>query len=164
VVERVIARLPVPPPELPWREWFRSLLSELRMVLTGYPGVARRLALYGAAAPAAAGIVDRGVQSLQAAGFGDESPMIYRLLLNTACLFVSMEDEQDRNAEVKARNGALLAEFREDKERPGLAAMGQSIHELLANPEQGANYFAEFFDYAVERCLDGVTCRLKDRT
>jgi AcrR family transcriptional regulator len=160
VVERVIAVVPVPQADLPWREWFRILLADLRSVVTGYPGVARRLALYGATSTAAATIVDRGVRALQAGGFGDEAPTVYRLLLNTACLFLSAEDEQHRNAALKERTGELLAAFRDDRERPGLAAMGAALFDLLSDPERRVNYFADFYDYAVERCLDGVSSRL----
>lgn len=160
VVERVIALVPVPEADRPWREWFRALLTDLRQVLTGYPGVARRLALYGATSAPAAAIVDRGVRALQAAGFGDEAPKAYLMVINTACLIVSMEDEQHRNTEIKERTGQALAEFRGDAERPGLAAMGAAMFDLLTESGRRAGFFADFYDYAVERSLDGLACRL----
>ncbi|GLY65964.1 TetR/AcrR family transcriptional regulator [Amycolatopsis taiwanensis] len=138
VAERVIELLPVPEEDLPWREWFRALLTDLRSVLTGYPGVARRLALYEATSSAASTLVDRGVRTLGAAGFGEEAPTVFRLLLNTACLFVSAEDEQRRNVESK----------------------NSSPFDQLSDRPRQSNYFADFYDYAVERCLDGVACRL----
>ena len=74
-----------------------------------------------------------------------------------------MEDEQDRNATTKERNAELLTQFRADPDRPGLAALGESVYRMLIDPERRARYFADFYDYAVERCLDGVTCRLTSR-
>jgi AcrR family transcriptional regulator len=160
VVERVIALVPVPEADLPWREWFATLLTDLRSVLAGYPGVARRLALYGATSTAAATVVDRGVRTLLAGGFGEEAPTVYRLLMTTACLFLSTEDEQHRNADLRERNAELLADFRDDPERTGLAAMGEALHDLLADPKRLANCYADLYQYAVERCLDGVASRL----
>jgi hypothetical protein len=104
--------------------------------------------------------VDHGVRTLQAAGFGDEAPKAYLMLINTACLLLSMEDEQHRNIEIKERTGEALAEFRGDAGRPGLAAMGAAMFDLLTEPERRANFFTDFYDYAVERCLDGLACRL----
>src|SRR6187399_1266640 len=66
VVERVIALLNVPEADQPWRDWYRTMLADFRRVLAGYPGVARRLALYGATSVSAATIVDRGIRTLQA--------------------------------------------------------------------------------------------------
>lgn len=160
VVDRVISLLPVPEADRPWREWFRTLLTDLRPVLLGYPGVARRLSLYGATSAAAATLIDRGVRALQAGGFGAEAPTVYRMLLNTAFLFVSTEDEQHPNAELKARNAELLAQYRNDPDRPGLAALGAELSDLLSDPHRRASYFADFYQYAVERCLDGAACRL----
>jgi AcrR family transcriptional regulator len=159
VVDRVVGLLPVPDADLPWRDWYRVLLADLRTLLTGYPGVARRLALFGATSSAAT-LIDRGVRTLQLGGFGEESPTVYRLLLGTACLYLSAEDEQHRNAALKERNGELLAQCRDDPERPGLAALGSALYDLLSDPQRRSSYFADFYDYAVERCLDGAACRL----
>ncbi|GGS31305.1 TetR/AcrR family transcriptional regulator [Actinokineospora fastidiosa] len=132
VLERVVGMLPVPPEELPWRGWFRVLLGELRGLLSRYPGVARRFALHGPGVRAAAPIVDRGVRLLQEAGFGKESVLTYNLLLVTACQFLAMEDDRAANPEARPAE----------------------------NPEQVAGYYASFYDYAIERCLDGAAARL----
>jgi AcrR family transcriptional regulator len=159
VVDRVIGLLPVPEPDLPWREWYRAVLADLRTLLTGYPGVARRLALFGPTSAAAA-LTDHGMRTLQAGGFGEEAHTVHQLLLTTACLFVSTEDERHRNAELKERNVELMTQYRDDNDRPGLAAFGSALFDLLNDPRRRASYFADLYDYAVQRCLDGVACRL----
>ncbi|KAA9165733.1 TetR/AcrR family transcriptional regulator [Amycolatopsis acidicola] len=166
VVDRVIGMYPVPPAELHWREWFRTLFTELRAVLTQYPGVARRLSVAGPTVHAAAETVDRGVRVLQAAGFGHDSPVVYRFLSNAVCLFVSVEDDQRSQPEVIARNIAEWSGYRDNAELPGMAAMSQSVHELTTDPAIRENYFGDLFQFAMERCLDGVAARLavvKDR-
>jgi AcrR family transcriptional regulator len=160
VVDRVIGMYPLPPDDLPWRAWFRSLFQELRAVLTRFPGVARRLAVYGPTVSAAARTIDQSMRILQAAGFGDESAEVYRFLSNVACQLVSVEDEQSRCADVMARNGQPWSQHRDDPELPGLAAMSAAVHELATDPARQENYFADLFDYSLERCLDGVAARL----
>ncbi|HVV12881.1 helix-turn-helix domain-containing protein [Amycolatopsis sp.] len=160
VVDRVIGMYPLPPAELPWRDWFRMLFTEQRVVLSKYPGVARRLSVNGPTVHAAATTVDRGVRALQAAGFGDEAPAIYRFLANLVCLFVSVEDDQRCRSDMLARNSVTWGEHRDDPELPGLAAMSESVHALGTDPDRWENYFNEQFDYAMERGLDGVAARL----
>ncbi|TVT34001.1 TetR/AcrR family transcriptional regulator [Amycolatopsis rhizosphaerae] len=160
VVDRVLGMYPLPPEDLHWREWFQRLFQELRAVLIRYPGVARRLAVCGPTVSAAAPTVDRGMRVLQAAGFGDESAPVYRFLSNVACLLVSIEDEQRPHPDAVARISEAWSEYRDQPERPGLAAMGASVYEETADPLRRASYFAGFFDYSMQRCLDGVAARL----
>ncbi|HVW44044.1 MAG TPA: helix-turn-helix domain-containing protein [Amycolatopsis sp.] len=161
VVDRVIGLYPVPPEDLEWREWFRRLFSELRLVLTRYPGVARRLAVNGPTVYAATPTVDRGMRILMAAGFGHECADVYRYLSAVACQHISVEDEQSRQIDLLARNTAAWTKKRNDAERPGMAAMSAAIHEMTNDPIRAANYFTDTFDYAVERSLDGVAARLE---
>ncbi|MTD52748.1 TetR/AcrR family transcriptional regulator [Amycolatopsis pithecellobii] len=160
VVNRVIGMFPLPPEDLHWRDWFRSLARELRTVLLRYPGVARRIVVYGVTVLAAAPSIDRGIRVLQQAGFGDESPELYQFLANVICHFVSVEDEQVRHADVRARNLALWSNYRDDQTMPGLAALSASVYTIATDPERRASYFADIFDYSIERCLDGAGVRL----
>ncbi|TNC24534.1 TetR/AcrR family transcriptional regulator [Amycolatopsis alkalitolerans] len=161
VVNRVIGMFPLPPEDLHWREWFRRLAIELRTVLTRYPGVARRISVHGVTVWAAAPSIDRGVRLLQAAGFGDESPDIYQFLSNVICNFISVEDEQTRLTEVRARNLTAWGSHRDDTTMPGLAALSASVHAVASDPVRRDSYFADVFDYSVDRCLDGAEARLE---
>lgn len=160
VVDQVIGMFPLPPEDLPWREWFSSLAAELRAVLTRYPGVARRISVHGITVSAAAPSIDRGVRILQSAGFGDESPDLYQFLSNVILHFISVEDEQARYADVRARNLTVWSSHRDDKTRPGLAALSASIHAVASDPLRRETYFADIFEYSIELCLDGIAARL----
>ncbi|MFI6688552.1 TetR/AcrR family transcriptional regulator [Streptomyces sp. NPDC050485] len=161
VLDRVVGMLPVPPTALPWRDWFRVLLSGLRGVLRRYPGVARRLAAHGPGVERAAPIIDRGVTLLQEAGFGKESVLAYNVLLSTACQLVAIEDDRERSPELRAKMSELYAQSRTREDLPGLAAMGAFVEEVSGQPDQLAGFYASFYDYAVERTLDGIAARLE---
>ncbi|HVK20099.1 MAG TPA: TetR/AcrR family transcriptional regulator C-terminal domain-containing protein [Actinokineospora sp.] len=154
VIESVVAEVALPDERLPWRTWFEELLGGLRPVLRAAPGVARRLALHGPGVPSALAIIEGGVRVLRSAGFGDESVVVYELLLNQACLFVAFEDDRGLSPGIRERSAELFSSYRDSETQPGLAAMGRYVAE--ADP-------AEFFDYAIARTLDGVAARLTDR-
>ncbi|WP_158887795.1 TetR/AcrR family transcriptional regulator [Amycolatopsis anabasis] len=162
VIDRALLMFPLPAEELPWREWFSVLLAELREVLRCYPGVARRLSIHGPSLTAAGPTIDRGVRILQRAGFGAESPRVYTLLLSVACQHVAVEDDRAaRDEKVTQRTVEAWIAHRDNTELPGLALMGARVYELVNDPDQRANYGADVYDYAVQRCLDGVAARLE---
>ena len=161
VVDRVIGMFPLPSEQLPWRDWFRALAVELRTVLSRFPGVARRISVQGLTPEAAAPSIDRGMRVLQDAGFGDESAEIYRFLTNVICHLISVEDEHNRHAEQHARDLAAWSRHSDDTARPGLAAMSASLRAIAEDPRRRETHFADTFDYAIERCLDGIEARLE---
>lgn len=160
VVNRVVGMFSLPPGDLPWREWFRRFATDVRAVLTRYPGVARRISVHGVTVWAAAPTIDLGVRILQRAGFGDESPDVFQFLINVICQSIAAEDEQARHAEVRAQNFAAWGSHRDDETMPGLAAVSASVYAVASDPVRRENYFTEVFEYSVERCLDGVAVRL----
>ncbi|WP_103534438.1 TetR/AcrR family transcriptional regulator C-terminal domain-containing protein [Streptomyces sp. SM11] len=108
VVQRVVATMPIPPADRSWQDWFRDLLFPSRALLARYPGVARRLARDGATVPAALPIMDRGIGLLTDAGFGEQAPVAYGVLLNTAVLLVALDDDRRLHG-YGDRAAALLA-------------------------------------------------------
>ncbi|AIJ25506.1 hypothetical protein AMETH_5414 [Amycolatopsis methanolica 239] len=163
VVDRVIAMYELPPAEMEWRSWWRQFLTNLRLVFMRYPGVARRVALNGPSVEAGGPTVDRAMRTLLRAGFEqDEAAMVCRLLVSQACLFISLEDDQRKASEVKAQISGGWGEPPVDPDLSGLATLSESVHERLADPEKNRDYFAELFDYAVDRVLDGVQVRLDE--
>lgn len=157
VIEHIVGQLTPPPADLPWRAWFEQLMGELRPLLRRYPGVARRLALVGPAVPSAMTIIDRGVRVLKAAGFGEESPVLYGLLLSQACQFVALEDDRDLEPGLRAEAGEVFSAHREDTDQPGLAWMGRHVHDAAAHRDQ---HYDWLFEYTMARVLDGVEVRL----
>jgi AcrR family transcriptional regulator len=162
VVDRVVGFLELPDPALPWQEWFTELLAGLRAVLRTYPGCARRLALFGPSVDAATRSIDAGVGVLLAAGFGEESVLAYNLMVMTACQFVAMEDDRDGALALRIDNTETYATYRERTDLPGMAQLGSAMHDLMGDPDLAAGYYGRLYDYAVQRCLDGLTHRLAE--
>ncbi len=160
VLDRVVSQLRVPDETLPWQEWFVELLTDLREVLRRHPGTARRMASFGPSPEAAAPTVDLGVRILTDAGFGDESPLAYTLLTTTACQFVALEDDRDGSLALRLGNTEAYAAYRDREDLPGMAAHGRAMHELLTDPDRAAGYHTRMFDFAIRRCLDGLTRHL----
>jgi AcrR family transcriptional regulator len=157
VAEQVIAKIALPDPALDWREWFTALLTDGRRVLRGYPGVARRLITLGPVMPAALAIMDRGIQVLLAAGFGDDAIAAYRFLTNTAFSQIAVEDERrEHHPDARTALGTLLVSHRNDAERPGLAFLAADIAARGVDAADTEKVDAQFYEYTVRRALDGV--------
>ena len=99
---------------------------------------------------------------LLAAGFGRESVLAYNLLLMTACQFVAMEDDRDGALALRIDNTETYASYRERDDLPGMAELGAAMHDLMGDPELASGYYAQLYDYAVRRCLDGLAHRLDE--
>ncbi len=156
VADRVIARIPVPGPDLPWRDWFHTLVHGGRTVLRQFPGVARRLVVVGPIVPAALPTIDTGIQVLHRAGFGDQATEIYRYLLNSAFMLVAVEDDRDHHPTARATMGRVLAGYADDPAHPGLAAAGaQALRAASVEDPDLA-----FYRLTVERSLDGAQALL----
>jgi len=163
VVDRVIAKYELPDENMPFRDWWRQFLTNLRTVFMQYPGVARRVALNGPSVQAGGPTVDRAMRTLLEAGFDqDEAAMVCRLLVSQACLFISLEDDQRRAREAKDKISAGWGAPPANPELSGLATLNESVQGRLSDPEKNQDYFAELFDYAIDRVLDGVEKRLEE--
>ncbi|MEJ8634739.1 TetR family transcriptional regulator [Streptomyces sp. NPDC006475] len=159
VTDQVIGRIPVPDPDVPWRDWFSSLTFDGRAVLKQYPGVARRLVVVGPNVPSALPTIDTGIKVLLLAGFGDHATEIYRYLLNSAFMLVAVEDDRDSFfPSARADMGRTMAAFAADPTRPGLAAAGA---QAVARSEDAEAQDLAFFRLTVERSLDGAEALLK---
>ncbi|MFC4608169.1 TetR/AcrR family transcriptional regulator [Streptomyces maoxianensis] len=161
VTDRVIARIQVPDADVPWRDWFSTLMLEGRAVLRQFPGVARRLVLVGPNVPSALPTIDRGIKVLQHAGFGEHATVIYRYLLNSAFMLVAVEDDRDSYfPSARADMGRAMAAFVADTTRPGLAAAGAQAVARSDDPDDLAAEDLAFFKLTVERSLDGAQALL----
>lgn len=161
VAARVVAGIPVPDPALPWRDWFGVLLLGSREVLREYPGVARRLVTVGPVMPAALAMMDRGIQVLLTAGFGDGAVAAYRFLTNTAFMQITVEDDRrEQHPTARGDLGSVLVSHRDDPAHPGLAFVAADIAGRGLSPESTAAVDAHFYEYTVRCALDGVAASL----
>ncbi|MGY6026538.1 TetR/AcrR family transcriptional regulator [Streptomyces spinosirectus] len=161
VLDRVIDRIPIPGDDVPWRDWFRSVVSEGRTILRQYPGVARRLCAVGPNVPSALPTIDTGIRVLMKAGFGEHAPEVYRYLFNSAFTLVAVEDDRGQFPTARADMGRAMAAFAEDDSQPGLAAAGTTARARSTDPEAIAAQETEFFLFTVERSLDGAQAMLR---
>ncbi|BBC32395.1 hypothetical protein SGFS_036890 [Streptomyces graminofaciens] len=160
VTDRVISRIPVPDTDVPWRDWFGTLMLEGRAVLRQYPGVARRMVVVGPNVPAALSTIDKGIKVLLDAGFGGQATQIYRYLLNSAFMLVAVEDDRGDFPTARADMGRAMAAFADDDSHPGLAAAAaQAIARSEAQADH-AEHELDFFRFTVERSLDGAEAML----
>jgi AcrR family transcriptional regulator len=160
VVEQVVAKVPLHDADLPWREWFSRMLTDMRGLFRHYPGSARRVQSFGLSIESSVKFIDRGVQILQGAGFGAESPLVYNVLTSTACQFITMEDDHDADQNARVESAAKFGRYQERADLPGASAMASEASENSEDAEQVRRYYGEMYDYAVSRCLDGLAARL----
>jgi AcrR family transcriptional regulator len=160
VLDRVIARIPIPGDDVPWRDWFRAVMSEGRTILRQYPGVARRLCAVGPNVPSALPTIDTGIRVLMKAGFGEHAPEAYRYLFNSAFTLVAVEDDRGQFPTARADMGRAMAAFAGDESQPGLSAAGTTARARSTDPEAIAAQETEFFLFTVERSLDGAEAML----
>ena len=152
VVDHVVGTVPEIDSSVPWRDGLRAQLNELRVVLREHPGVARWLALNGPVVPAVLRLVDRGVQTLAAAGLGGEAPAAHSVLMNSVLLLIAMEDERDTQPFLCEEIDRTLNAYLDSTAHPGLAQLAAVRHEELRADH--------FYRYTVDRALDGVEARL----
>lgn len=159
VVERVVAAMTNPPPELAWQDWFRTFLRDGREVLLEYRGVARRLCRDGPAVPSAMPIMERGVTRLLDAGFGDDAPRAYSLLLNSALLLVALADDR---AEAGQQRSEVAERIRAFAPGPETAPAWLVMHGFLSGwADDGERTFTEMFDFTVDCVIAGLEMRLR---
>lgn len=152
IVDEILRMVRLPCEELPWRPWFKELLSRLRPVLVAHPGVARWLGVAAPAVPVVVSMIDLGVRKLVEAGLGNEAPAAHISLLNTAVHLIAAEDERDLDPKLRDSIGQGLLRLRDSEEHPSAAFMARTLSEGFGR--------SEIYDYAVERALDGVAARI----
>ncbi|MFD5654007.1 TetR/AcrR family transcriptional regulator [Streptomyces sp. NPDC127039] len=152
VVQRVVAMMPNPSAELGWQDWFRELLYPSRAVIARHPGVARRLARDGATVPAALPIMDRGIGLLTEAGFGEQAPPAYAVLLNSAVLLIALDD--DRRFADRGDAAAKLAAM---PPPPGAGVGWDAMRSWLRDWTDAPDTHREtLYRYTIENLLTGL--------
>jgi AcrR family transcriptional regulator len=150
VVDRVVGMVRPLDGDVPWRQSFEEMLTDLRVTLRTHSGVARWLTLNGPVVPEALLGLDRGVRMLAHAGLPDEAAIAYTSVLNSALLMVVLEEDWAARSALDGVREAL-AEYQGSTTHPGLSAMSSFVD---------AWDFGQIYRYGVVRLLDGVAARL----
>lgn len=163
VVERMLEQIVPPEPSQPWQQWFRELLHTAGPLAAAYPGTAKWMLMHGPTLPAVLPILDAGVATLQRAGFGEQAPFAYALLLNNAMLTVSMGDDRLQHEGDGPRDHAtMMAELRQMPTASAeVRAMGQ---ELIAPFAEGGELAAQrrwdYYRFVVDTTIAGLDATL----
>jgi AcrR family transcriptional regulator len=146
VVDQVVGLVRPLDENLPWRQAFARMTTDLRIVLRRHPGVARWLAVTGPVVPAALRLLDRGVRLLARAGLGDEAAIAYTVVLDSALLVIAHEEDLVARSSLTEVREVLAAH----RDSPGLAAMASYLD---------TRDFDERYRYTIDRVLDGIAGR-----
>jgi AcrR family transcriptional regulator len=153
VVDRVVGMVRPLDEGVPWRQSFEDMLTDLRVTLRRHSGVARWLAVNGPVVPEALRALDHGVRILARTGLGDDTPLAYTALVNSALLVIAHEEDQVARSSLREARD-VLAQYRESATHPGLATISSFVD---------AWDFGEVYRYGIVRLLDGIAGRLAAR-
>jgi len=155
VIEHVNAEIDLPEYHGDWKPWFKALLEGLRSTLRGYPGVARRLAAVGPGLGESERIINRGIEVLSDAGFGDQAAFVYTILLSQTCAFVAAEDDRDKMDDVRKEVGDSYASALSASD-PGIAALAKTVKLLTEEESLRRSFFDHQFSVLLDALLGGL--------
>ncbi len=164
VVERMLVRIEPPAEDLPWQEWFRTLLCSAGPRAAEYPGTAKWMLMHGPTLPAVLPVLEAGMSVLDRAGFGDRAGLGYAVLLNNAMLTVSMSDDRLQHEGDGPRDHAtMMAEFQEmPTASAGVRVMGQSlIRPFAEGGETAARVRWDYYRFVVDTTIAGLDVALQ---
>ncbi|PRX96580.1 TetR/AcrR family transcriptional regulator [Allonocardiopsis opalescens] len=159
VVERVLDRIPLPPTELDWQEWFRRLLYDVGPLAARYPGVAKWMLMHGPTIPAVLPTLEAGMAALHRAGFADRASFAYALLLNNAMLTISIGDDRLQHEGDGPRDHAtMMAEFQDmPTASDQVRRMGRELMRPFAQGgESAARTRESYYRFAVDTTIAGL--------
>lgn len=123
--------------------------------MRGYPGVARRLAAVGPGLGESERIINRGIEVLSDAGFGDQAAFVYTILLSQTCAFVATEDDRDKMDDVRKEVGDSYASALSASD-PGIAALAKTVKLLTEEESLRRSFFDHQFSVLLDALLSGL--------
>ncbi|CAM3731842.1 TetR/AcrR family transcriptional regulator C-terminal domain-containing protein [Kibdelosporangium persicum] len=159
VVERALADLTPPSPDLPWQDWFRELLYSVRPPLVRYPGTAKWLLMHGPVFPAVIPVIDAGIETLRRGGFGESTAFAYAALFNNALMTIAIGDERmEHEGDGPRDHAAMMREFRQvGADSPGVTLLTQSLISPFAQDAAGAERQREaYYRFVVDTTIAGL--------
>lgn len=167
VVERMLGQITMPSNELPWQQWFRTLLHSAGRCAADYPGTAKWMLMHGPTIPAVLPILEAGMAVLHHARFGAQSNVAYAVLLNNAMLTISMNDDRLQHERDGPRDHAtMMAEFQKmPTASTEVRSMGEDFIRPFAEGGDTASRMRwKYYDVVVESTISGVEATLRDAT
>lgn len=164
VVERMLDGIEPPDPELPWQEWFRTLLHSAGPRAAEYPGTAKWMLMHGPTLPAVLPVLETGMSVLHRAGFGDRANIAYAVLLNNAMLTVSISDDRlQHEGDGRRDHATIMTEFQEMPTASAeIRAMGQEfIGPLAEGGEIAARLRWDYYRVVVDTTIAGLGLALR---
>lgn len=166
VVERMLVQIEPPELDLPWQEWFRTLLRSAGPRAAEYPGSAKWMLMHGPTLPAVLPVLEAGMSILHRAGFGDRADFAYAVLLNNAMLTISMSDDRLQHEGDGPRDHAtMMAEFQEMPTASAeVRAMGQGlIRPFAEGGDVAARARWDYYCFVVDTTIAGLDVVLRAR-
>ena len=167
VVERVLVRIELPDAELPWQDWFRTLLRSVQPLAAEYPGVAKWMLMHGPTIPAVLPVLEAGMAILRRAGFGDHTELAYAVLLNSAMLTISMSDDRLQHEGDGPRDHAtMMTEFAQlPTQSDDVRAMGRDfLRPFAEGGETAARMRVAYYHFTIDTTIAGLTSTLTGGT
>lgn len=167
VVERVLVRIELPDLELPWQDWFRTLLHSVQPLAAEYPGAAKWMLMHGPTIPAVLPVLEAGMAILHRAGFGDRTELAYAVLLNSAMLTISMSDDRLQHEGDGPRDHAtMMTEFRQlPTASDDVRAMGRDfLRPFAEGGETAARMRIAYYHFTIDTTIAGLASILTGGT
>jgi AcrR family transcriptional regulator len=142
-----------------WREWFRATLFPMRPVLTRYPGVAKWIQMHGRVISENIDRFDTDIDRLHSAGFGEDAPLVFALIFNTAMSAITMSDDRVAKDDDDPRDHAgVIAELRSARGRAS-EEMAAFIEPLTGDDDRAQAAKDAYYRTLINTLLDGLEQR-----
>lgn len=100
-------------------------------------------------------VINRGIEVLSDAGFGDQAAFVYTILLSQTCAFVATEDDRDKMDDVRKEVGDSYASALSASD-PGIAALAKTVKLLTEEESLRRSFFDHQFSVLLDALLSGL--------
>lgn len=164
VVETALSQLRPPPNDLPWQDWFRAMLHEVRPPLRRYPGTAKWVLLHGPSFPSILPMIDAGISTLQRAGFAELTGLAFATLFNNSVMTIAIADERLVDEGDGTRDHDLMVRtFRDTgSQSPGVAVLDTTLMAGFTVDQPGsAQAQARYYGFVIDATIAGLSSMLR---
>jgi len=161
VVDSAVSAVNVPSAQEDWRQWLTRLLLQMREALIECPGAAQWLLMNGVATQRSRELMEAGLASLTAAGFGEEAAQAYTVAFTSTTTLIAMNDARRiPSGQPSPDHSAMLERLSNDGPSDPRSSMETLIGKFAGPPDAAEATRAEHYRYTLDRVLDGLEARL----